>query len=144
MQQEMEQEAFEMLSIDEGLRLTVYLDTRGVPTIGYGRNLRSKGVRKSEAVLLLKNDIEDAVNDLTKNFPWFISLSVNRRVVLIDMHINLGMEGLAKFKKFLSDLAKQDYQAAAQELRSAEVYKTLTTRYERLARITESDIYEHG
>jgi len=100
----------------EGLRLRMYQDSLGIPTIGVGRNLRDKGLTNSEAMLLLDNDITECVDDLVHAFPWFLGLDVVRQRVLIDLRFNLGSAGLLKFQKFLAAVNAKDYHGAAVEL----------------------------
>jgi lysozyme len=135
-------QAIKMLAQDEGLRETVYLDSKNIPTIGYGRNLKTKGVSKDEALYMLTNDINEALKNLMQQLPWFSLLCVPRQVVLIDMTINLGFHGVMLFKQFLGFLQRGSYQDAANDLRTTDVYKQLTNRYERLAKIIESGNYE--
>jgi lysozyme len=53
------------LTTHEGLRLKPYLCPAGKLTIGIGRNLEGKGITKQEAVMLLENDIQECLDDLT-------------------------------------------------------------------------------
>lgn len=99
----------------EGLRLRMYRDSLGIPTIGVGRNLRDKGLTKQEALYLLDNDIDECIHDLTV-FPWFISLDQIRQRAIVDLRFNLGPVRLRGFTKMLSDLASYDYVGASQEL----------------------------
>ena len=60
----------EQLIRDEGLRLTVYDDAGGSPTIGVGRNLRDKGISHAEAELMLDNDILEYTAAVIARIPW--------------------------------------------------------------------------
>ena len=48
----------QMLIKHEGLRNFVYNDSIGIPTIGVGRNLKSRGITNAEAMYLLNNAID--------------------------------------------------------------------------------------
>lgn len=50
-------QALELLQEHEGFRQFPYLDSLGIQTIGYGRNLESRGISEPEASYLLSNDI---------------------------------------------------------------------------------------
>ena len=52
----------------EGLRLTPYRCPAGRLTIGIGRNLEDKGITEKEAVMLLKNDIQECIENLKTIF----------------------------------------------------------------------------
>lgn len=105
-----------LLRQHEGLRLTVYDDTLGVPTIGYGRNLRDRGISHAEAEMLLNNDIAEFIVALSDEFPWFDGLDSVRKRALIDMAFNVGVEGLRKSPKMLQALLVGSYQTAANEM----------------------------
>ena len=53
-----------MIKRHEGLRLKPYKCTAGKTTIGYGRNLTNVGISESEALIMLKADLEKAVKDV--------------------------------------------------------------------------------
>lgn len=110
------QDLHSLLVGHEGLRLKLYLDPEDIPTIGCGRNLRDKGLSPGEAMMLLDNDITEAVNDLTHAYPWFIGLSRARQHALIDMRFNLGQHGLNKFQHMIAALAAKNYDEAANQM----------------------------
>ncbi len=99
----------------EGLRLRVYNDSLGIPTIGVGRNLRDRGITKDEALRLLDNDIDTCIYDLA-TLPWFVNLDPIRQRALVDLRFNLGPSKLRGFTKMLSALASSDYDTATKEL----------------------------
>src|SRR5271157_1710327 len=111
----------------EGLRLTVYTDTRGHPTIGYGRALDVKGISQSEALFLLHNDIT-LVRSQLSSFPWFARLDGTRQAALIDMAYNLGFGGFGKFQNMLDALMKGDYDAAADAMLDSEWARQVPNR----------------
>ena len=109
------QEAISMLKNNEGYRQFCYLDGNHIPTIGYGRNLASKGIDRVEAEWLLTRDILDAMNRLASLRCWTM-LTEGRQLALIDLCVNLGHEGLLGFTKFLAYLDLGAYTRAAEEL----------------------------
>ena len=106
----------EQLIRHEGIRLHVYHDSKGIETIGVGRNLRGKGISYQEAMLLLDHDITDFSRDLERALPWTDGLDSVRKRVLIDMAFNLGIEGLLIFKRFLASVQTGDYAVASQDM----------------------------
>lgn len=104
----------EMLQRHEGLRLSPYIDSVGVQTIGYGHNLHKPLTRRS-AECIFQDDVADARNDCLHAFPWFPELSEARQWVLINMCFNMGLSRLMGFKKFLQAMALGDYETAARE-----------------------------
>jgi lysozyme len=123
----------EQLVLHEGLRLTPYVDTVGKITIGIGRNLTDRGITEAQAYAWLDEDIAVAVRELTARFPWFAALDEIRRRVLIDMHINLGMQRLKGFRQFLGYVEAQDYRKAAEEMLASRWATQVGGRATRLA-----------
>lgn len=107
--------ALEELKIDEGYRQFVYKDTRGILTVGFGRNLESRGIDPEESHYLLRNDILHVLKTLTELDCWD-SLSEARQAVLVNMAVNLGVKGLLGFQKMLKALREGDYDEAAREM----------------------------
>ena len=161
----------DQLILHEGLRLEVYKCPAGYWTVGVGRNLEGKplrkeeqeyifkrsglapdevievlkerGITKDEALFLLRRDIEDAIKDLS-NFDWFPRLDPVRRKVVIDMRYNLGPTRFRGFKKMIAALARGDYKAAAAEMVDSKWYHEVGNRSKRLVRMMETgEDYEY-
>lgn len=125
---DMRRELKRQLTKDEGVRLKPYLDCcgkywrdctcrkKGKLTVGIGRNLDDVGISLDEANTMVDNDIRKARMSLEKVLPGFLGLSVNRRMVLINMTFNLGLSGLLEFKKMLAACYAGDWQRASDEM----------------------------
>lgn len=152
----------DQLILHEGLRLEVYKCPAGYWTVGVGRNLEGKplrkeeqeyifkrsglapdevievlkkrGITKDEALFLLREDIADAEKDL-QHFDWFPRLDPVRRKVVIDMRYNLGPTRFRQFKRMIAALAAGDYEAAAAEMVDSKWYRQVKTRGVRLAQM---------
>lgn len=81
-------------------------------TIGYGRNIEERGITEEEAEFLLSNDIEIAKRELAAAFPWFGLLDDVRQSALLNMHFNLGINGLLGFKRMLAAIESGNWEAA--------------------------------
>lgn len=99
----------------EGYRRLVYECSRGVLTVGIGRNLESVGISESEADFLLANDIKDAVERLNAH-DLLEGHDEVRQAVLINMAFNLGVNGLLKFRNSLKLWRQKDYEGFAKEI----------------------------
>lgn len=98
----------------EGYRKYPYKDTVGKLTIGFGRNLDSRGLSKDEALYLMRNDIKKCQEELEK-FPWYSDQPFVVKDALINMAYNLGVPRLLKFKKMIKHLHEKNYVKAAEE-----------------------------
>jgi len=148
------------LILHEGIRLTAYLDTMGILTIGVGRNVIANpteeelgraiskvgdSITQEEAMLLLGNDIDSAVDDLTDEFDDFDKLSEPRQHVLIDMCFNMGIgiegkSGLLAFQNMLDATFSGDYPRAAQEMLNSRWAKQVGRRATLLSLMMAQDL----
>lgn len=128
------------LKEDEGLMLLPYKDTKGVLTIGYGRNLEV-GITPQEAQYLLRNDINKRELSLSagKHKDIYEALSYNRKQVLIMMCFNLGYDGLLGFVKMWSELEKavqnKDFSVVCDEMLNSLWAKQLPKRSKKLSKL---------
>ena len=107
--------AIKAIKNNEGFSSKVYKDTKGILTIGYGRNLESRGISESEAETMLSNDVQYAY-ETAMTLPMFTRLSSVWKVVYLDLLHNLGQTKLNKFKKLHEALNAGNYFEALIEL----------------------------
>ena len=107
-------ETAEMIKRHEGYNDRVYLDTVGVPTIGWGHALLPGSyVPVGVSLQFFDEDFREALRNyasLGLNLNW------TRRAVVLDMIFNLGLPRFLKFKKFLTALKSGSYEQAAAEM----------------------------
>ena len=122
----------EQLILHEGKKDKPYRCTAGKLTIGVGRNLEDKGLTDDEIMYLLENDIKEAEQDL-EQFDWYKKLKWERKRVLIDMRINLGLQGLLSFRNMIAKIESENWEEAAYEMLDSKWAEQVGTRAERLA-----------
>jgi lysozyme len=122
---------------EEGVKPKVYLDSKGIPTVGVGRNLRDKGLSQDEINYLLVNDINECVADLM-TLPWFKGLDDVRQRVLVDMRFNLGPTKFREFKKLIQALEHKDYYLSSKEMLDSTWAQDVKGRAIKLARMMET------
>jgi lysozyme len=98
----------------ESLKLQMYMDTKGNPTIGWGRNLKN-GITLDEAELMFQNDFEESISEL-EACNWYPSLPYGVKCALVNMNFNLGIKKFLEFKKMIAALIEKNYTLAAQEV----------------------------
>lgn len=110
---------------DEGERLVVYLDSKGIRTGGVGHNLEAHGIDWPVGTPIpqevsdewLASDIADVKMDLAAHLPWAITLDDARQGVLLNMLFNMGwgndLHGLSTFHNFLALMRTDNYEGAA-------------------------------
>lgn len=120
------------LTNHEGLRLKPYRCPAGKLTIGIGRNLEDKGITEQEARMLLKNDIQECLEDLFPLFEHFAALPETVQQVLIDMRFNLGPAGFRQFKKMIAAVNAGNFIEAAAQMKDSRWYRQVKNRAEAL------------
>jgi len=125
----------ELIKLHEGIKMKPYRDTKGILTIGVGRNLQ-KGLSMKEVEFLLKNDISEArmiAVQFVGPSTW-ATLTDIRRTILTDMAFNLGYR-LMGFKRFLMEIEANNVENAALEMTASAWYKQTKTRAKRLVKM---------
>lgn len=127
----------EMLERDEGYEESAYQDSLGFWTIGIGKLIdRRKGGKLPRDIIyqILSRDISEKTAQLYSVFPWAANLDEPRRAVLICMCFQLGIDGLAQFKKAMEFMRLDQYYAAASAFLDSKVAKEQAPkRWERFA-----------
>lgn len=100
---------------DEGFELKAYQDSKGIWTIGVGRNLERLQISKETAEEWLEEDIQRVMQWMAR-FPWFAELNAVRQNVVVNMGFELGQSRFNGFQKFIGFLARQNYQLASSEM----------------------------
>jgi lysozyme len=103
------------ISKHEGRKSRLYKDTKGIWTIGVGRNM-TRPLSEAAIDFLLDEDIEDHHRELHQALPWVKTLDPTRQAVLLDMAFNLGVPGLLNFKRTLASIERGDYALASNQM----------------------------
>jgi len=104
-----------------------YPDSKGILTIGYGRNLQANGVRESEATELLDNDVDEAIHACFATFPWFRDIDTVRQSVITELVFNMGMKTWLTFVNTIAACERRDWPAAGRGLRNSKWYRDVGT-----------------
>lgn len=129
------------LERDEGLRLTMYDDSRRVPTLGYGHNLRVE-ITKAAAQQILSDDVDRVIDQLDQHLPWWKKLNAPRQAALANMAFNLGISGLLRFTHMLNALQSGDWITARDQALNSLWAKQVGARAHRIARQFQTGEYQ--
>ena len=119
------------LEQDEGVRSTMYQDSRGFWTVGIGHNL-SIPQSKFTIAALFEDDCNGAEASLDSRFPWWRQLDPVRQRVMLNMLFNLGGAALAGFPRFLEAMEAGNFEEAAVQMMDSEWAKQVGARATRL------------
>ena len=135
----------EQLGIDEGKRLTAYLDTMGILTVGIGHNCATKpvpGVLKPGDTIteetcsqLFADDIQDSIAQLDRHLPWWRLLDDVRQNVLANMCFNMGINTLTQFRNTLKFIECGSYGMAADGMMQSLWARQVGDRAKRLSKM---------
>ena len=142
------------LKLNEGFRNQTYLDTSGVPTIGYGTTRKSPGaeeyiksigmnpdkvwatpstssITQSQGLALMNRVLDNNVGVLKTMYPSYPNFSENRRLALQDMVYQMGPSGLGGFTNMnrainVKDPAQVDWSSVANHAADSKWAKTQT------------------
>lgn len=121
----------------EGYRRRAYRDTKGILTIGYGRNLLDNGLTRDEAEYLLDNDIKTTLLSCATRIEDYEIFPEQVQEVLANMCFNMGINKLLKFPKMLAAMRSRDYKLAAIELMDSDYATQVGQRANELAESLE-------
>lgn len=133
---------------DEGFRARPYLDSVGVPTIGYGTTrimskpvmLDQPAITATNARQLLRGDLYQALVDSQAVFSRFDEMNDIRQEVVVNMAYNLGRRGLAGFKRMVKAADELDYPRMAFEMKDSKWFGQVGLRSDRLVKEMRSGL----
>ena len=139
-----ETQLIERLVADEGEVLHAYEDHLGYLTIGVGRLIDKRcggGITQEESRYLLRNDIRRIVAQCETRFEWWDSLDSARQQVIVCMAFQLGINGVANFKKMVAAIKVRDFDEAARQMIDSNWHRQTRDRCERMAEIMRTGVW---
>ena len=121
---------------DEGLRKKPYKDSKGNLTICIGHHL-DKPISSRAVEAIFEDDLQDAIDDLDRVYPWWRELSLNRRRALANMCFQMGLPKFSGFKKMLAAMQDGDFFKAAMEARDSDWAKQTAPRAQKISYMIE-------
>lgn len=118
----------------EGLRLFPYLDTTNHMTIGYGRNLDTVGISRTEAAIMLDSDVYQVESEL-RRLPQYNALDSIRQTVICNMAFNMGTPTVLRFRKMWKAIDSMDWEEAASQMLDSKWARQVGSRAEELAEL---------
>ena len=121
-----------MIKVHEGLRLEKYLDSRGLPTIGYGHLIKPTDkfpntISKAFAEQLFDKDYKHH-KKAAKGIPGYGSSSPMQKAALIDLTFNMGPAWYEEFPKMMAAYGKGDFETAGNELMDSDYFNQVKRR----------------
>lgn len=133
---------------DEGVKSTIYLDSKGIPTVGVGHNCKTSPLpAKWQCPLsddqinqLLNHDLQIVFAGLDLHIPWWRNVDEVRQRVLANMAFNMGVADLLGFKCTLAAAQRGAYVTASAAMKQSAWFREVGDRAVRLCSAMESGV----
>lgn len=131
------------LNREEGRKHAVYLDSRGIQTIGVGFNVDAAhggGLDDVEIDFILARRVGKAAT-AAHLYPWFDNLDDVRQLVVVDMIFNMGPVTFAEFHQLHAALVRKDWKEAVAQMKDSRWQAQVGDRATKLEQIMETGIW---
>lgn len=126
-----------LIGAEEGRANVTYLDTRGIPTWGIGhKDLTSKvgdTWTDDQIDAAFNADYARASTGIAASLPWWDQLDEVRQAYLVSMAFQMGVQGVLEFHHTLAAIQAQQWNQAAQGIRSSDWFTQTPGRAGRCA-----------
>jgi lysozyme len=132
----------EDLKRDEGFKDHPYQDHLGFWTIGYGSLIdarRGSTIPSAVATMWLELGAQHRWHDLLDLFPWLADQPEEVQRALANMAYQLGVNGVAKFRRMMEALESGDRKLAAVEALDSRWAQQTPARAKRVADLIRGD-----
>ena len=135
---------------DEGVRYAVYLDSKGIPTIGVGHNCQAwplpvdwvQPLTDDQVNQLLTHDLDFVFSGLDLHLTWWRQLDEVRQRSIANMCFNMGIQILMEFHNSLHFMQTEQYGLAASDFRQSEWFSQVGIRAVRICDAIERGIMD--
>jgi lysozyme len=124
-----------LLTLNEGRKNKMYKDSKGIPTIGIGHNLRDVPISDRAIDVIFEDDLNDHASELFRSYPWAAEMDEVRQGALIDLFFNMGGPTLAQFKNTLAAMRVGNWEATALGLEQSAWFGQVGNRGPRIVKM---------
>lgn len=138
----------EEIAADEGVKLEIYLDHLGLPTVGIGHLIRDNDpehgcdvgtpITEDRMKELFDNDVQSVLDDCVKLYPDFYDLPEEVQLIVANMMFNMGYTRLSKFKMMKAAVDGGDFKEASVQMADSAWARQVPNRANRLIARMES------
>lgn len=121
-----------LIELHEGRRNKMYLDSKGIATIGVGHNLRDVPISDAAIDHIFADDMLQVERNLDARLPWWRGEDAVRKAALLDLCFNMGIDKLCAFNFTLSCWKEHNYSGAASGLLNSLWFKQVGYRGPRI------------
>ena len=135
-----EMSLIESIKKHEGFVPTVYKDSLGIDTIGYGFTIKDLELDEDICEIILERKLKELETRVNLKFKWFMYMPQEIKDVVMEMCYQLGVGGVSKFKKTIAYLQNKQWEEASVEMLDSLWAKQTPNRAKELSnRVKEVD-----
>ena len=100
----------------EGYVPTVYKDSLGIDTIGYGFAIKDLFLNKDICDTILERKLKDLKDKIDSKFDWYKYMPQEIKDIVVEMCYQLGVYGFSRFKKTIAYSQNKQWKEASVEM----------------------------
>jgi len=101
---------------NEGYVPTVYKDSLGIDTIGYGFAIKDLFLNEDICDTILNRKLAHLLEKINKKFSWYRYMPPEIQDVVVEMCYQMGVYGFSCFKKTIAYLQDKQWKKASEEM----------------------------
>ena len=101
---------------NEGYISTVYKDSLGIDTIGYGFAIKDLELEEDLCHVILQRKLKRLEKEVSTRFGWLKKMPPSVKDIVLEMCNQMGVTGVSKFKKTIAYLEKSEWKNASIEM----------------------------
>ena len=101
---------------NEGYISTVYKDSLGIDTIGYGFAIKDLELEEDLCHVILQRKLKRLEKEVSTRFKWLKKMPPSVKDIVLEMCYQMGVTGVSKFKKTIAYLEKSEWKNASIEM----------------------------
>ena len=106
----------ESIKKHEGYVASVYKDSLGIDTIGYGFAIKDLQLDEDICDMILERKLKDLNNSIKIKFDWYKYMPPEIKDIVTEMCYQLGVTGFSKFRKTIAYLQNKEWKNASIEM----------------------------
>ena len=100
----------------EGYVPTVYKDSLGIDTIGYGFAIKDLFLNQDICDTILERKLKDLKDKIDSKFDWYKYMPPEIQDIVVEMCYQMGVYGFSRFKKTIAYLQDKKFKEASVEM----------------------------
>ena len=127
---------------NEGYVPSVYKDSLGIDTIGYGFAIKDLKLDEDVCDIILNRKLALLLERINNKFNWFKYMPPEIKDVVVEMCYQMGVYGFSCFKKTIAYLQDKQWEKASEEMLDSRWAIQTPNRAQKMSNIVKG--FENG